>query len=271
VRYLSARIRGPLDNHGERDAIRSFIALGDSFTEGLDDPDPSGTGFRGWADRLADVLASRQAGFRYANLAIRGRLLDQVVADQLPIAVANGPDLVSLCAGGNDLMRPSADPDRLGESMAGGVAAVRATGARVVLFTGADPRNVPILRRIRPKVIVYNNHLRGIADRDGCVVADLWSLSTLYDWRAWSEDRLHLSAAGHRLVAAYVAELLGVAGGGVWRQPWPPADPVRWASRRRADAHWLRVHVLPWVGRRVRGRSSGDGLPPKRPDLTSYP
>ena len=271
MRYLSARIRGPLDNHGERAAIRSFIALGDSFTEGLDDPDPSGTGFRGWADRLADVLASRQAGFRYANLAIRGRLLDQVVADQLPIAVANGPDLVSLCAGGNDLMRPSADPDRLGESMAGAVAAVRATGARVVLFTGADPRNVPILRRIRPKVIVYNNHLRAIADRHGCVVADLWSLSTLYDWRAWSEDRLHLSAAGHRLVAAYVAELLGVAGGGVWRQPWPPADPVRWVSRRRADAHWLRVHVLPWVGRRVRGRSSGDGLPPKRPDLTSYP
>ena len=251
--------------------IRSFVALGDSFTEGLDDPDPSGAGYRGWADRLADVLAARRAGFRYANLAVRGKLLDQVVAEQVPAAVAAAPDLVSLGAGGNDLMRPGADPDRLGESMEGAVGAVRATGARVVLFTGADPGNVPILRRIRPKVIVYNDHLRAIASRHDCVVADLWSLSTLYDWRAWSEDRLHLSAAGHRLVAWYVADLLGVAGGGEWRQPWPPAVPVRWVSRRRADAHWLRVHVLPWVSRRVRGRSSGDGLPPKRPHLTPYP
>ncbi|HKE50383.1 MAG TPA: SGNH/GDSL hydrolase family protein [Actinomycetes bacterium] len=252
--------------------IRSFVALGDSFTEGLDDPDPSGVGFRGWADRLAEVLAARQAGFRYANLAVRGRLLDQVVADQVPHAVASTPDLVSLCAGGNDLMRPGADPDRLGELMAGAVAGVRATGARVVLFTGVDPRNVPILRRIRPRVILYNDHLRAIGDQHGCLVADLWSLSTLYDWRAWSEDRLHLSAAGHRLVAGYVAELLGVGGGrGEWQQPWPPADPVRWVSRRRADAHWLRAHVLPWVGRRLRGRSSGDGMPPKRPDLSPYP
>lgn len=251
--------------------IRSFVALGDSFTEGLNDPDPAGPRFRGWADRLADMLAARQPGFRYANLAVRGRLLEQVVAEQLPIAVASTPDLVSLCAGGNDLMRPGADPDRLGESMAGAVAAVRAIGAQVVLFTGADPRNVPILRRIRPRVIAYNDYLRAIADQRGCVIADLWSLSTLYDWRAWSEDRLHLSAAGHRLVAGHVAELLGVSGGGEWRQPWPPADPVRWVSRRRADARWLRVHVLPWVLRRVRGRSSGDGMPPKRPDLSPYP
>ncbi|HKA69118.1 MAG TPA: SGNH/GDSL hydrolase family protein [Actinomycetes bacterium] len=247
------------------------MALGDSFTEGLNDPDPAGPGFRGWADRLADVLAARQAGFRYANLAVRGKLLEQVLAEQLPIAVAGAPDLVSLCAGGNDLMRPGGDPDRLGESMAGAVVAVSAIGARVVLFTGADPRNVPILRRIRPKVVAYNDYLRAIANQHDCVVADLWSLSTLYDWRAWSDDRLHLSAAGHHLVAAYVAELLGVYGGGEWRQPWPPVDPVRWVSRRRADARWLRVHVLPWVSRRVRGRSSGDGMAPKRPDLSPYP
>lgn len=251
--------------------IRSFVALGDSFTEGLDDPDPAGAGFRGWADRLAGVLAARQASFRYANLAVRGKVLGQVVAEQVPVAVASAPDLVSLCAGGNDIMRPSADPDRLGASMADAVAAVRTTGAQVLLFTGVDPRNVPILRRTRPKVIVYNEHLRAIADWHGCALADLWSMGTLYDWRAWSEDRLHLSAAGHRLVAAYVAELLGVPDSADWREPWPVADPVHWIVRRREDVRWLRVHVLPWVARRVRGRSSGDGLPPKRPELTPYP
>src|ERR671922_211592 len=33
-------------------SYRRFVALGDSTTEGLMDPLPDGSGFRGWADRL---------------------------------------------------------------------------------------------------------------------------------------------------------------------------------------------------------------------------
>ena len=150
--------------------IRSFVALGDSFTEGLDDPDPTGAGFRGWADRLADLLAAQQPGFRYANLAVRGKLVDQVVEEQVPLAVVGKPDLVTLCAGGNDVMRPSTDPDRLAASMTVAIDAVRTAGSRVVLFTGVDPRNVPLLRRTRPKVIAYNDQLRALAERYECVV-----------------------------------------------------------------------------------------------------
>jgi lysophospholipase L1-like esterase len=51
--------------------VRSFVALGDSFTEGVGDPYPDGT-FRGWADRFAAQLAAASPGLRYANLAIRG-------------------------------------------------------------------------------------------------------------------------------------------------------------------------------------------------------
>jgi len=251
--------------------IGSFVALGDSFTEGLDDPDPSGAGFRGWADRLADLLATQQPGFRYANLAVRGKLVDQVVEEQVPLAVVGKPDLVTLCAGGNDVMRPGTDPDRLAASMTVAIDAVRTVGSRVVLFTGADPRNVPLLRRTRPKVIAYNDHLRALAERYECVLVDLWSMEPLYDWRAWSEDRLHLSAAGHARVAGHVAELLGVPGAPDWRAPWPPSERVGWFAARRADAYWLRVHVLPWVRRRLRGQSSGDGRSPKRPELSPYP
>ena len=91
---------------------RSFVALGDSFTEGMDDPYEDGRGYRGWADLVAAELAKNTGEeFRYANLAVRGRLLGQVVDEQVPVALDAAPDLVSLVAGGNDLMRPGADPD----------------------------------------------------------------------------------------------------------------------------------------------------------------
>ena len=39
--------------------FRSYVALGDSSTERLMDPDGAG-GYRGWADRLAQHLADAQ-------------------------------------------------------------------------------------------------------------------------------------------------------------------------------------------------------------------
>ena len=39
-----------------------YVALGDSFAEGVGDPDPSApNGLRGWADRVAAVLAQLRA------------------------------------------------------------------------------------------------------------------------------------------------------------------------------------------------------------------
>ena len=116
----------------------SFVALGDSFTEGLNDPAPGG-GFRGWADRLAGLLAAQYPGLRYANLAVRGKLLREIVAEQVPAAAAMSPGLVSLAGGGNDMLRPGADPDTLAELFDVAVARLQATGAGVLIFTGSDP------------------------------------------------------------------------------------------------------------------------------------
>src|ERR1700744_2412460 len=91
----------------------SFAALGDSFTEGVGDPCASGAGCRGWADRFAEELASQRPGLRYANLAIRGKLVSEVLDEQVPLAIAMRPDLVSLAAGGNDMLRFRTDPDEL--------------------------------------------------------------------------------------------------------------------------------------------------------------
>ncbi len=248
----------------------SFVAVGDSFTEGLNDPGEDGA-FRGWADRVAERLAELEPGFRYANLAVRGKLLDQVIADQVPRAIEMRPDLISFCAGGNDLLRPGADPDVLAKKLARAVRDLRATGADVLLFTGMDTRDTPLIRRLRGRAAVFYLHLRSIADIYGCLVVDQWSMQGLRDWRAWSEDRLHMNAEGHRRVAARVLSVLGVDGADDWRAPWPPRERVTPLVKGREDLRWVRRHLVPWVGRRLRGTSSGDGVLAKRPDLGPFP
>jgi lysophospholipase L1-like esterase len=285
--------------------ISTYVAIGDSFTEGLHDPGSPGEDdaegseapYRGWADRLAEVLAQRRPGFQYANLAIRGKLLGQVVAEQLPRALELAPDLVTLAAGGNDILRGD-DVDVLAAAFAPAVAKLQAAGCRVVIFTGFDPRMFPVIRLLRGRIAAYNMHLRGIADAYGCDLVDLWSMRTLADARAWSPDRLHLTADGHRRVALRTCEVLGLPVPGDWRVPLSPAsapgpgnpgpgnpgprrpgpgnagrgnpgpgDRARWLAARRADTRWAREYAMPWLRRRVSGASSGDGLSAKRPDL----
>ncbi len=246
--------------------VGSFAALGDSFTEGLDDRDSAGR-YRGWADRFAALLGEHNPGVRYANLAIRGRRVGQVAAEQVPLAIEMAPDLVSIAAGGNDILRPGADPDVLAGIFDGAVARLRAAGCEVVVFTGFDTQQFPVLRLLRGKIAAYNGHLRAIAEQRQCYLADLWSMGPLRDRRAWSVDRLHLSPDGHSRVALLVSEALGVPVSGNWRDRWPPSVAADWLTMRREDIHWARRHAAPWVSRRLRGVSSGDGLQPKRPVL----
>jgi len=272
----------------------SFVAIGDSFTEGLNDPAPGG-GFRGWADRLAGLLAAEYPDLRYANLAVRGKLLRQIVAEQVPAAVAMSPGLVSIAGGGNDILRPGADPDTLAELFDVAVARLRQEGCRVLMFTGSDPAGIPVLRRLRGRIAAYDMHLRAIADARGCDLVDLWSMRFLRDKDAWSADRLHLSPASHQRIALRACEVLGVPVTEDWRVSQPGAEDsgglgtagqtlagagtetgalarpgvarAAWVAARREDAKWAREYLLPWVNRRLHGTSSGDGLPPKRPDL----
>src|SRR5437588_6279714 len=92
----------------EHTPVTSFAAVGDSFTEGMSDALPDGT-YRGWADLLAARLAARTPGFRYANLAVRGKLIGQIVDEQTGPAAAMGADLVTLVGGLNDVLRPTCD------------------------------------------------------------------------------------------------------------------------------------------------------------------
>ncbi|MFI6638325.1 SGNH/GDSL hydrolase family protein [Streptomyces sp. NPDC050504] len=245
-------------------AIGSYAAVGDSFTEGVGDPGPDGT-FVGWADRLAVLLADQlpEHAFHYANLAVRGRLLDQIVEEQVPRAKELAPDLVTFCAGGNDIIRPGTDPDEVAERFERAVADLASSVGTVMVTTGFDTRGVALLRHLRGKIATYNGHVRAIADRYGCPVLDLWSLKSVQDRRAWDDDRLHLSAEGHTRVALRAGQVLGLEVPADPDQEWPPLPPRGTLEVRRDDIHWAREYLVPWIGRRLRGESSGDHVEAK--------
>ncbi|TCP56622.1 lysophospholipase L1-like esterase [Tamaricihabitans halophyticus] len=244
----------------------SYLAIGDSFTEGLSDTLPDGS-YRGWADRLAELLGEDNPRFRYANLALRGKMLREILDEQLPIALEVKPDLVTLCAGGNDVILPGSDVDELAGLFEEGVRSLLAAGIDVLIFTGPDPKVSPVVRLVRSKVAIYNSNLHAIAERHGVRIVDLWSMSVLSDRRAWSDDRLHFTAEGHRRIALRTAEVLGLPVKADWREPWPTVPEDNWMALRRRDLEWTREHLIPWIRRQLRGESMGDGLTPKRPEL----
>lgn len=243
-----------------------YVAIGDSFTEGIGDPEAASPGGnRGWADRVAEVLNSKTDDFAYANLAIRGRLLQQIIDEQVEPALELRPDLLTISAGGNDIIRPGTDPDDIANRLEGAIARLRTDGATVVLFNGPDIGMTPVLRRSRGKVAIYNENLRAIAQRHDAIVADMWALRELRDPRMWAPDRLHFSPIGHHTIARMVLDSLGVDN---HLEPYvpEPLPAVSWRQARATDIGWAREYLVPWVIRRIRHQSSGDGVSPKRPD-----
>jgi lysophospholipase L1-like esterase len=242
-----------------------YVAIGDSFTEGIGDPEPNSPGgHRGWADRVAEVLSSGPDDFAYANLAIRGRLLQQICDEQVDAALELNPDLISVSAGGNDIIRPGTDPDDIAERFESMIERLGSNGATVVMFNGPDIGMTPVLRRVRGKVAIYNENLRAVAYRHDAIVADMWALRELSDPRMWAPDRLHFSAIGHHTIARMVLEALNVENDLEPFKP-EPLPPTSWRQARVDDAGWAREHLVPWVLRRIRRESSGDEISPKRP------
>jgi lysophospholipase L1-like esterase len=246
---------------------RSFASMGDSFTEGMSDPYPDGT-YRGWADLVAARLAV-EAGpdFGYANLAVRGWLLDKVIAEQLPPVLDMRPDLVSFAAGGNDVLRRRVDLAALVARVDDVVGRLRATGADVLVFRFANMSHLPGQRVVGPRAAALNEGIGEVADRHGAILIDLFADDGFRNPAMWSDDRLHMSPAGHRRVAAHVLNALDVGVDEDWLIVPPRPAPTPWLAARGADLRWAGQHLAPWIKRRLTGQSSGDLVTAKRPAL----
>jgi lysophospholipase L1-like esterase len=249
-------------------AFQRYVALGDSMTEGLEDPYPDGSGYRGWADRLAERMALSSPGLLYANLAVRGKLARQVHDEQLEAALALKPDFSTVAAGLNDTLRPRCDLDLTAGYLDTMIGALRGSGATVATTTFPDPVAVnPFARVARARVLAFNERIRAIARRHGALLVDFERAGTS-DPRLWHHDRLHANAQGHALIAEAFAHALALEGASeAWTTPLPAAPRQRRVSSLSASTVWAVKHLTPWLVRRARGVSSGDGRPPKRPVL----
>jgi lysophospholipase L1-like esterase len=245
-----------------------YVAVGDSSTEGLDDPDGSG-GFRGWADRLAEHVAVTSPGLLYANLAVRGKSAGEIRATQLAPAIAMRPDLATVVAGMNDLLRSRWDAARVAAEVAEMVAGLRAVGTTVVTFTIPDvSRRMRLGRTLTEKTAALNVEIRKMAHATGAVLLDLANYEIADDPRVWAADRIHGNPAGHARIAAALAHLLGLPGATADALTATlPSDDRRRRDLVVEDLAWVAKYVAPWAWRRLRGRTTGDGITAKRPHL----
>ena len=270
IRFSLALRRANRPTIGIIEAVAVFsryVALGDSFTEGVGDPYPaSPNGLRGWADHVAMALAQNNPELRYANLAVRGRRMDEILTEQVQTAVMLEPDLVTVYAGMNDLLLVRNDIDAKMSRYADGLKTLQQTGAHVLVFTAGDLGTVPLFRRLRGRAAVYNELLRSIAEDLGLQLVDFWRFSEFRDPRLWDGDRIHLSPLGHERMAAKVLDSLTVPHGLATRSAalLRSTPPVRtW----RANLRWTTAFAAPWVAKRVRRATPGAGIEPKSTTL----
>lgn len=253
-----------------------FIVLGDSFSEGIGDEVHPDTGqYRGWADRVADGLARHDDNFTYLNLAVRGKLIRQVVEDQLPIALkyaTHDKVLVSFHAGANDLLRPSYNHEVATAQYADAVRELRATGADLVLFTVAEPPagKGRTAERLAAKIAKFNEVVRVAAEASNAFLIEASHVEILKDRRFWDRDRLHLNVEGHRRVSVAVLQMVAYSTDSSWRDELPPVKAPSKAVAQIQDIRWFISFLLPWVWRRLRGRSSGDGRSSKQSEPTLW-
>jgi lysophospholipase L1-like esterase len=245
--------------------------LGDSFTEGVGDRDERlPNGVRGWADRVAEKLAKANPGWEYANLAIRSKRLRHVVSEQVEPALAMKPALITLYAGGNDILDIGTDMAVLMDDYEQLVARLAGSGATVVLFTGFDVKVSAVLELLKKRNMIYNQRVREIAARYGAVLVDYWCLDAFHDQRMWDSDRLHMSKAGHKYLAGQVLDQLGVSHK-ILPKEWEPLPRLslrEWEQRQR---RWVNDWVVPLFGRKIRGITLGDSLRPRWPEPVKVP
>ena len=247
---------------------RLFVAIGDSFTEGVGDWEPRlPNGVRGWADRVAKQLSKEDPGWRYANLAVRSRRLERIISEQIEPALAMKPDVISFYAGGNDIMEFRKDMEQVLANYTAAVERLAGSGAQILLFTGFDIPVHPLLTPLKRRNWRFNACARQLAQRyrDTVTLVDYWAWDVYADRRMWDIDKLHMNRAGHRYMAIQILEILGARHQLSFE---PFGDPLRVGTVQalRRDAEWMRQWVLPMFGRRIRGVTLGDTLAPRWPE-----
>ena len=180
------------------------------------------------------------------------------------------PTLVTLYAGGNDILDLKTDVAVLMDDYEKLVVQLTDTGATLVLFTGFDVKVSALLEPLKKRNNFYNQQVRAIAAKYEAVLVDYWCLDAFHDRRMWDSDRLHMSKAGHKYLAGQVLDQLGVPHK-IRLKDWEP--PAKLSLREWEQHQRRRIHdcVLPLLGRKLRGVTLGDQLTPRWPEPVKVP
>lgn len=245
-----------------------YVAIGDSQTEGLWDGNDA-IGCLGFADRLAAMIDALYPGLHYANLAIRGKLVADVLREQVPPALAMQPDLITVCVGMNDVIQPGNSFGRALANLKHVYAALAGSGATVVTTTFPNVAQfLPLGRLVSGRLARINDAIRAAADQYDFRLVDLYDAPSMRDLDTWDIDRVHASTKGHILFAEAAAEALTLPGSNHdWAEASGSATRLSFKSRTYGQLRWTQQKFMPWVWRRLRGMSSADGRVPKRPRL----
>jgi lysophospholipase L1-like esterase len=175
-----------------------YVALGDSFTAGLEPGKP----------RWADVLA-KELGGKYVNLASVGATSEDVESEQLERALELSPDVVTLVCGANDVLfctRP--DPDAYAARLSRMFARLRRELPHAEIVTATYPdisRFLELRPRSRARVVEgmsrFNAAVRRVARRHDVVLMESFDHPATKTRETYAADGFHPSAEGHRQAA----------------------------------------------------------------------
>lgn len=251
---------------------RSYVAIGDSLSEGLGDftfnLDRS---YNGWTDRLACILAKEAQDlgyeFQYANLALRGSKLSKIMERQLQHSLRLQPDLVTVMAGSNDLMSKPEKLPELREIFRDGIHQLLAAGCDVVVANTINPIHLKVFKPLRYRAERFSEMIGEVANEFDVPVLDVYGIENFAELMFWAEDMVHFSGHGHIKVANQAAKLLDL------RYRFVELDPQELTPISRGVVEtvtWVTKDVLPFFQRKLRGVTSGDGLDPKHNQLQPF-
>jgi lysophospholipase L1-like esterase len=182
---------------------KRFAVMGDSLAKGVGES-LAGYADASWCERVAGALRRRHPELAYVNLGKTGLLAAQVRAAQLDPVLEFKPDLVGLCAGGNDALSKSFDPEQVENELDAMTAALRGSGADVVLFAVQDISVAypELAAMVSAPLRALAERVRVVARRHDAILVDMDAHPAAASRDMYSSDLMHSSMRGHAVIAA---------------------------------------------------------------------
>ncbi|MBR9743048.1 SGNH/GDSL hydrolase family protein [Bacillus cereus] len=198
-------------NKGGIHMWQRFVAIGDSFTEGIGD-EVEGIALKSWVDYFVQLCVN---DIEYANFAKRGLVTKEIRSQQLEKALAFKPDLVSLIAGANDVLKGRWNLQTYRNDMEFMIDKLSQTGADIMIanlpdFTVRLPFSSEKKQILKEQLLEANDVIRSLSREYKLHLVDFWSHPLVNDNTLWSTDLIHPNSKGYVKVAELIFNSLPV-------------------------------------------------------------